>query len=164
MNRRTYRDGLDGEIRDHIECETQDNVDRGMGSEEARAAAHRKFGNVALVKEETRAVWVPVWVDQLLQDARYALRMLRRNPAFNAIVILTLAIGIGMNTAVFSVVDAVLLRPPAFAHPERVLWLTTLDPRIKDEFVTSHDSAADHRAHSGDSGRRRFGASSPTLS
>jgi putative ABC transport system permease protein len=68
--------------------------------------------------------------------------MLRKSPGFSAVVVLTLAIGIGLNTAVFSVVDAVLLRPPAFAHPERVVWLTTLDPRIKDEFVTSHDFQA----------------------
>ena len=68
--------------------------------------------------------------------------MLRRSPGFSAVVVLTLALGIGLNTAVFSVVDAVLLRPPAFAHPERVVWLTTLDPRIKDEFVTSHDFQA----------------------
>src|SRR5204863_2659999 len=83
-----------------------------------------------------------IWIDQLWQDVRYAVRMVRRSPGFSAVVVLTLAIGIGLNTAVFSVVDAVLLRPPAFAHPERVLWLTTLDPRIKDEFITSHDFQA----------------------
>ena len=132
-------DELRRDIEDHIEHETRDNIDRGMTPDDARAAARAKFGNVALVKEDTRAVWVPVWLDQLMQDARYALRLLRRSPGFSAVVILTLAIGIGLSTAVFSVVDAVLLRPPAFAHPERVVWLTTLDPRIKDEFITSHD-------------------------
>ena len=80
--------------------------------------------------------------------------MLRRSPGFSAVVIVTLAIGIGLNTAVFSVVDAVLLRPPAFAHPERVLWLTTLDPRIKDEFVTSHDFQAWREATSLEQPRR----------
>src|SRR5439155_7632928 len=98
-----------------------------MAPEDARAEALKAFGSVARVKEETRAVWIPLWIDQLWQDVRYAWRMLRRSPGFSAVVVLTLAIGIGLNTAVFSVVDAVLLRPPAFAHPERVLWLTTLD-------------------------------------
>ncbi len=103
MTRRPL-EGLDEDIRDHIERETQDHIDRGMTPEDARDAALRKFGNVTLTMEETRAVWIPVWLDQLLQDLRYGLRMLRRTPAFSAVVILTLAVGIGLSAAVFSVV------------------------------------------------------------
>ena len=142
MTRRRSLKDLDDDIREHLERATQDHIDRGLSPEDARAAALKAFGSVVRVKEDTRAVWIPLWIDQLWQDVRYALRMLRRNPGFSAVVVLTLAIGIGLNTAVFSVVDAVLLRPPAFAHPERAVWLTTLDPRIKDEFVTSHDFQA----------------------
>ena len=139
MNGRRHLDDLDDDIRDHVERETQDNIDRGMPPADARAAALRKFGNIARVKEDTRAVWIPVWIDQLLQDARYAWRMLRRSPAFSAVVILTLAIGIGLTTAVFSAVNAVLVRPLKYVHPERVVWVATYDDRRRDELVLAVD-------------------------
>ena len=141
-NRRRSLDDLDNDIRDHIERETADNIARGMTPAAARDAALRAFGSVALAKEDTRAVWIPIWIDQLLQDARYGLRLLRRNPAFSAVVILTLAIGIGLSTAVFSVVNAVLVRPLSYPQADRLLWIATYDDRVKNEIVVSPDFTA----------------------
>jgi len=75
-------------------------------------------------KEETRAVWRSIWLEQLVQDLRYASRMLRRNTGFSAIGVLTLSLGIGMNTAMFSVVDAVILQPLPYPNPERLVWIS----------------------------------------
>jgi putative ABC transport system permease protein len=119
---------LDDEIRDHLERETQDNIDRGMTPEAAYYAARRKFGNVAIAKEDARAVWIPVWIDQLQQDARYGVRMLRRSAGVSAVVIATLAVGIGANSAIFSVIRAVLLKPPSYADADRLVLLNEKRP------------------------------------
>jgi putative ABC transport system permease protein len=130
---------LDNEIRDHILRETEENIARGMAPNEAYAAARRVFGNAMLTKEAARTVWIPVWWDQLLQDTRYGLRLCVRAPGFSIVVVLTLALGIGLNTAVFSVVNAVLVRPVAYPHPERLVWVAPHDDGGQDDVVVSPD-------------------------
>lgn len=123
MNRRGKRvlNDLDQEIREHIELATQENIDRGMTPEEARYAALRKFGNVTRVKEESREVWSLVWLEQLGQDVRFALRQLRKSPVFAIIAILTLAFGIGANTAIFSFADLLLDHPVSLQNLDRLI-------------------------------------------
>jgi predicted permease len=122
--RKRMLEDLDRDIRDHIERETQEQIERGMSPEDARSAALRKFGNVTQVKEATREVWIMVWLDQLWEDIRFGLRMLRKSPGFTAVAALTLAFGIGANTYIFSIVDALVFRPIEFPDPGRhvVLW------------------------------------------
>src|SRR5438876_9733894 len=102
---------LDRDIREHIERETQDNIERGMTPEEARYAAVRKFGNVMRVKEDTRDVWRIAWIEELWQDIRYGLRMLRNSPGSAAVAVRPLALRIGATTASLSSIVAV--RPRA---------------------------------------------------
>ena len=100
-------DDLAREIDAHIAERVDDLVDAGLNPKEARQQAKREFGNIAQYLEEGRAVWNPLWLQQLLQDVRFALRTFRRNPAFTLVVVLSLALGIGANTAIFSLIDAV---------------------------------------------------------
>ena len=132
-------DHLGDDIRDHIERETRENIDRGMSPAEARAAALRAFGNVTRAMEDTRAIWISVWLEQLLQDIRYGVRGLLRNPGFAAVVVLTLALAIGMNTAVFSLVNAILVRPLPYPDPDRLVWLGNYNRFFKAEMVASPD-------------------------
>ena len=124
---RRVLESLEDDIRDHIERETRDNLDRGMAPEEARRQALLKFGNVALVKEDTRAIWGWQRVEQLAQDCFYAVRVLRRRPVYATLSVLTLALGIGGTAAVFGVAHGVLLSPLPYAHERElgVFWMKT---------------------------------------
>jgi predicted permease len=119
--RQRVLDDLDQDIREHLEMETQDNIERGMSPEVARFAALRKFGNVTRVKEQTREVWSVVWFEQLLQDVRFGLRTLWRSPGLTVAAVLAIALGIGINVGMFSVMNGVTLRLLPIPRAEQIV-------------------------------------------
>ncbi|HEX2222856.1 MAG TPA: ABC transporter permease, partial [Thermoanaerobaculia bacterium] len=115
---------IDEELRCHLEMETEANLRRGMPPAEARRAALKAFGNYDSIRERSYAVRGGGMMEAMVQDARYAVRMLAKNSAFTVVAVLTLALGVGANTAIFSAVEGVLLRPLPYPHAERtvVMW------------------------------------------
>jgi len=128
FRRGRFQRDLSDEIRHHLDLKTRSGLEIGMPAEEARRAAEREFGNSLLLRERGRDAWGWVWIDRLGQDLRYGWRQLLRSPGFTGVALLTLALGIGVNTTVFSVVSSMLLGNPPVADPARLMMLLSRNP------------------------------------
>jgi predicted permease len=154
MNRRKRMlESLDDDVREHIAERTQENIDRGMSPDEAHYAALRKFGNLTRVKEDTREIWSFVWLEELFQDIRYALRTLAKNPGFTAIAVLSLTLGIGGTTTIFTLVKGVFLQSIPVKDPSTavVVYSTqqTVDGKVTEYLQNAFLNAKDYRENNG---------------
>jgi predicted permease len=155
LSRRVDAD-LDQEIHTQLEILTEENIRAGMSPEEARRAARIEFGGIEQVKEEVREKRTGNWVHSVISDCRYGLRQLRKNPGFTAVVVLILALGIGASTAIFSLVDAVLLRALPYPNPEKIVrvWeqapdghqMNLSDPNF-DDFLAQNNTLSSLAAY-----------------
>jgi macrolide transport system ATP-binding/permease protein len=149
---RRREESLDREIQDYLDRQMEENVARGMPPDEARAAARRKLGPVVRVKEDIRAVWGWLWLERLWQDLRQSCRLLAKNPGFTLVAVLSLAIGVGANCAMFSMADMMLLRPLPVPQPRGVLTVGSTNFQISasqyDFLRASYPDYVDVRDHS----------------
>jgi putative ABC transport system permease protein len=139
VRRERFARHLDEEMRLHREMKERDLLAAGADAREARYAGARAFGNATALQERGREAWGWRWLEDFAADVRFAARVLAKNRGYGTVAIFTLGLGIGANTAIFSVVNAVLLRPLPYPDPSKLVWATEYWPRINDEVVPSPD-------------------------
>ncbi len=144
VKRRKLDRDLEEELRFHLAMREEKNRAAGVAEDEVHAAARRRFGNVTLMKEVCREMWTFASLETLWQDVRYGARMLRKNPTVTVIGVVTLALGIGANTVIFSVVNAVLYRKPPVRDPDRVMMVSSKNPANVSDANRNPVSAPDY--------------------
>jgi len=161
FSRRRRYDELSESIREHLDEKIEDMIDHGMTREEAERKARREFGNVTLIEQRSREVWQWPTLESLWADTKYVMRRLRRAPLFTAIALITLAVAVGANTVIFSVVNGVLLKPLSYPNPDRLIAVNHLSqqagfkqmgisPSIYFVYREQNTTLADIGAYDGD--------------
>jgi MacB-like periplasmic core domain len=151
FRRKKWDDERALELRSHVEIEADENVSRGMLPDEARYAANKKLGNATQIREEIYHMNTMAFMETMWQDMRFAFRMLRKKPSFTIAAVLTLALGIGATTAIFSVVNSLLLKPLPFANSSQLIVVTGTSARVSRfsvAFPDFHDFQAQSRSFS----------------